>query len=965
MNPEIDSLSEYVTGGDALPATMPSEPQVYWVVAGAVDVFLTRMNQDGKPGARHHVCRIEAGFPLVAAALSEAMADWRLLLVPLPGTRCSALDAGLAHVPVESESSLEAGLCEWLSAWLRAAKPGLAPTRYRVIEGIEPLELIAGDAAATATGNAWLAVESGKISLLGSKGDIAETGSVLCLPSEAWLVAAADARLAPMAFMDLLAKGVALQAVASTQSVLARVYSARLADAEARAGERVALRERTAGETMERALNRLAGVLDPGLANAEGLDTNDPVLAACRIVGRVLGISFPGLPRHVSDLPSLERLTAAVAAARVQKRRVALRGEWWKEDAGPLVAFLESGDPIALLPLRGGYEAIDPQTGARSRMDAVRSASLSPFAFSFFSVLPARKLTVMDLLRLGLSGRKKEIAAALGIAGLLGVLGLLTPIAIGYLFDRVIPEADRTQLLELTAALIGAALATACFALVRSETLLRLEGRVEATIQAAVWDRVLNLPVGFFRRYSAGDLAQRVNAVNEIHQQLSGNTLAGLLTALFSFLNLGLLFVYSPTLAVLALAMVLVAVSFNTVAAMVTLHRDRQLAEINGKLSGLVLQYLGGIAKLRVASAEARAFARWAERFTEARGLILATRRVQNYTDLFQSTFAVLATSVLFYVVGTRLLHSPSAPTGSGLTTGSFVAFTGAFAAFFINFIELGNTLLELLRIVPQVERAKPILETLPEVDPLRAHPGEQQGDIEVSNVVFRYQADGPAILDNVSFRARPGEFIAFVGQSGSGKSTLIRILLGFEKPEAGSVYYDHKDLSDIDLPMLRRQLGVVLQSGQLMPGDIYSNIVGAHQLTLDDAWEAAQMCGLDADIEAMPMGMHTVLGEGATTLSGGQRQRILIARAIVRRPRILIFDEATSALDNQTQALVSRSIERLKATRIVIAHRLSTIQQADRIFVMQQGKIVQEGAYSELMSQPGLFLELARRQLV
>lgn len=965
MKTKSDSLPEFASKVDALPTTMPSEPRAYWVATGAVDVFLTRLDQDGKTGSRHHVCRIEAGSPLVAAALSETMADWRILLVPLPGTRCSALDARLEHIPAARVSNLEAGLCEWLSAWLRAAKPGLAPTRYQVIEGTGPQELKTGNAAATATGNAWLKVASGEIRLLGRDDGVATAGSIICLPTEAWVVAANDARLVTVAFEDLRAQGSALRAVATVQSGLACAFSTRLADAEASAGERIALRERTASDAMEKALNRLAGIFDPGLAKAGGLDTNDPVLAACRIVGGVLGINFPALPRNVCDLPSLERLSAAVAMARVQKRRVALRGEWWKEDAGPLVAFLESGEPLALLPRRGGYEAIEPLTGVRSPMDAARSASLTPFAYSFFAVLPARKLTVMDLLRLGLSGREKEIAAALGIAGLLGLLGLLTPIAIGYLFDRVIPAADRTQLLELTAALIGAALATACFALVRSETLLRLEASVEATIQAAVWDRVLNLPVGFFRRYSAGDLAQRVNAVNEIHQQLSGNTLAGLLTALFSLLNLGLLFVYSPTLALLALALVLVAVCFNTVAAMVTLHRDRQLAEINGKLGGLVLQYLGGIAKLRVASAEARAFARWAARFTEARGLVLATRRVQNYTDLFQSTFAVLAIAVLFHVAGTRLLHSPSASTGSELTTGSFVAFTGAFTAFFLNFIEFGNTLLELLRIVPQVERAKPILETLPEVDPVRAHPGELQGDIEVSNVVFRYRKDGPAVLDNVTFRARPGEFIAFVGQSGSGKSTLIRILLGFEKPEAGSVYFDHKDLSDIDLPMLRRQLGVVLQSGQLMPGDIYSNIVGAHQLTLDDAWEAARMSGLDSDIEAMPMGMHTVLGEGATTLSGGQRQRILIARAIVRRPRILIFDEATSALDNQTQTLVSRSIERLKATRIVVAHRLSTIQHADRIFVMQQGRIVQEGTYDELMSRDGLFLELARRQLI
>jgi ATP-binding cassette subfamily C protein len=205
---------------------------------------------------------------------------------------------------------------------------------------------------------------------------------------------------------------------------------------------------------------------------------------------------------------------------------------------------------------------------------------------------------------------------------------------------------------------------------------------------------------------------------------------------------------------------------------------------------------------------------------------------------------------------------------------------------------------------------------------------------------------------------------VAIVGASGSGKSTLFRMLLRFETPESGSIYYDRRDLATLDVQALRQQIGVVLQNGRIRAGSIHKNIVGTANLTVEEAWEAARMAGLDADIEAMPMGMQTVLGEGGGSLSGGQRQRLLIARALVRRPRILLFDEATSALDNTTQDTVSRSMDNLRSTRVVIAHRLSTIQRADWIYVMEKGQVVQQGAYRELLAQEGPFAELARRQL-
>jgi ATP-binding cassette subfamily C protein len=298
------------------------------------------------------------------------------------------------------------------------------------------------------------------------------------------------------------------------------------------------------------------------------------------------------------------------------------------------------------------------------------------------------------------------------------------------------------------------------------------------------------------------------------------------------------------------------------------------------------------------------------------------------------------------------------------MRTGDFLAFMSAFGICLTSIVTTSNALLAILLAAPLYEQARPILVTLPEVDGAKEDPGQLTGNVDVEHVDFRYDEDGSLVLRDLTVHAKSGEFVAFVGPSGSGKSTILRLLLGFETPEAGSIYYDGRELGGLDLRALRRQIGVVLQSGRLMTGDIYTNIVGSAPVPLDAAWEAARMAGFADDIRQMPMGMHTVISEGGGTLSGGQRQRLMIARAIVHRPRILLFDEATSALDNRTQAIVSASLERLQATRIVIAHRLSTIMHADRIHVVQRGELVQCGNYDELMRQGGLFAELAARQI-
>ncbi len=385
---------------------------------------------------------------------------------------------------------------------------------------------------------------------------------------------------------------------------------------------------------------------------------------------------------------------------------------------------------------------------------------------------------------------------------------------------------------------------------------------------------------------------------------------------------------------------------------------QRELFEVRGRLSGLLLQLITGISKFRVASAETRAFVMWSRLFSRQKDLYRKVRLSSNALLVFNAVYPTVCLGLIFFV-NTFFLHPPKVKL---LGTGDLIAFLAAFAQFLLTMLQVSSALIVALSVLPLYERAQPIFSTLPEVDTTKSDPGKLSGEIEISDVSFRYRPDLPLVLRGISLQIRPGQFVAFVGASGGGKSTLLRLLLGFESPESGAIYYDGHDLAGLDTQAVRRQLGVVLQTSQLVSGDIFTNIVGSSALNVADAWQAAKMAGLEADIKRMPMGMHTIVEEGGGAISGGQRQRLMIARAIVAKPRILIFDEATSALDNETQRTVSASLEGLQVTRIVIAHRLSTILNADRIYVLGDGVIRQSGTYEELLEQGGLFGELIKR---
>jgi NHLM bacteriocin system ABC transporter ATP-binding protein len=424
-------------------------------------------------------------------------------------------------------------------------------------------------------------------------------------------------------------------------------------------------------------------------------------------------------------------------------------------------------------------------------------------------------------------------------------------------------------------------------------------------------------------------------------------------------LFLGLLFYYSVPLALIATFVAAINIAVTIISGIITLRKVRPLLNQQGLLFGMMVQIIGGVAKFRVAGAEARAFAYWGRQYRHQLHLMLGSQGIEDNMVVINNILSALTPAVIF-AFATDLLQSQA---NGGISTGTFLAFNAAFGTFISGATSLSSTVVDILEVLPLWERAQPILQATPEVDANKTDPGRLSGRVEIKHIVFRYRAQGDLTLDDVSLRVEPGEFIALVGPSGSGKSTLFRLLLGFDSPESGSICYDGQELAGLDVNAVRRQLGVVLQNSRLMSASMFDNISSSAPLTMDEAWEAARMAGLASEIAAMPMGMHTVVSEGGTNLSGGQRQRLLIARALALRPRILLFDEATSALDNRTQAIVSESLEKLNVTRIVVAHRLSTIRNADRIYVLQNGRLVQQGNFEQLAHKEGLFSQLIQRQ--
>ena len=660
------------------------------------------------------------------------------------------------------------------------------------------------------------------------------------------------------------------------------------------------------------------------------------------------------LPKGVDSVS--DQLEFLLRPSGIMRREVSLKGDWYKDSMGPLLGFFQDGSPAALIPHGGGYRFFDWESARTLRLNKDTASRLKEEAFCFYKPLPLGRMTVRDLFGYiwgTLSAFDYMFLLCVTLA--VTLLGLISPAITQLLYSYIVPSGQISLLLSLAVMLTGTAVSAALVGIVRQLALSRMETKLSVSVEAAVMARVLSLPASFFKQFSAGDLSSRMQGIGQLCAAISSAVLGIGASSLFSLIYLGQVFSFAPSLVAPSLLITLLSLAVTALSALCQVRYGKKQLMAAAKNSGVVFSLFTGIQKIRLAGAERRAFAHWAEGYREQ-------AEYQYASPVFVRAGEAIAAGIT--TVGTILIYYSAAM--HQVAAADYIAFSASFGMVSGALTSLASVGVMAAQIRPLVEMVEPILQAEPEVAEGKQMIRRLSGGLELSNISFRYVPDGPLILDNVSLKIRPGQYVAVVGETGCGKSTLMRLMLGFEKPQKGAVYYDGKDLAKADLKSLRQHIGVVMQNGKLFQGDIYSNIViSAPELSLDDAWEAAEMAGIADDIRAMPMGMHTLISEGGGGISGGQRQRLMIARAIAPRPRILMLDEATSALDNVTQKKVSDSLERLGSTRIVIAHRLSTIRHCDRILVMEKGRITADGTYEELMRTNEYFAGLVRRQQI
>lgn len=637
-------------------------------------------------------------------------------------------------------------------------------------------------------------------------------------------------------------------------------------------------------------------------------------------------------------------------------RSVKLEKDWYKDAIGPMLVFGKNNDEVyALIPgLVAGYKYRDPKTNTILKVNSSSSDIFSDDAICFYNPLPLKQLNIPDLLLYMKDCiDTSDVILFVGISLLVTLIGMISPKLTQLLTGPVLKSGNVSILISLAIFMVFTNLSSQIINIFKSMILNRIQSKTSLSVESAVMMRIMSLPANFFRKYSSGELSSRASSVNTLCSALLNGLFSTGITSLVSLLYVGQIFSFARVLLVPSLVIIFSTVVLNLVSTLLRIRISKQQMELSAKESGLSYDMVSGIQKIKLAGAEKRAFARWNSQFAKVVSYSYNPPMFLKINSVIMSAISLIGNIVLYYLA-----------VSSGLSQSDFFAFNASYGMVMGAFSSFASIVLNLSGIKPILEMAEPILKEVPEISENKEILSSISGNIELNNVSFKYEESSPYIIDDLSLHIKAGEYIAIVGKTGCGKSTLVRLLLGFEKPEKGAIYYDGKDINSIDLQSLRRKIGTVTQDGSLFMGDIYSNIViSAPELSLDDAWKAAEIAGIADDIKAMPMGMNTVISEGQGGISGGQKQRIMIARAIAFNPKILIFDEATSALDNKTQKRISNALDELKCTRIVIAHRLSTIKNCDRILVLDHGKIIEDGTYNELIEAKGFFADLVDRQ--
>ena len=953
-----------------LPVELDDADSVWFIDRGVVDLFLAEFKDGVQRSAPQHLLRCEAGrlLPGVAPDRQDDNGNettLSLVAKGLPGTLLKRLPASLLSEVHPAE------LAQQVDTWLTAMTDTLSrfvthlPRPTALAEpGLN--QSLAPCTLSVRRGVVWVSELSLGASLFMDVVDPAQLAgaggrheALIPLTPTNWLTLFDEATVSGKSTKTLAQQGMLLPALASFHALALNLerLNRRLAVADDANLERERASSRRTAETAAR--QRLFNIYD--LPIDRDARVEDTALAdALQIIGRHEGIDFriPARSRP-SDTPI--GLADVLDASGVRARRVRLStgGNWWRGDSSALLAFRAGdGQPVALVPgMFGRYREVDPVTKRSVRVTAERAGALQQEAWMFYRPFPPAQVKPADLLRIAMHGSGADLLR-LTLAGLPGGLVKLLPaLALGFVANHVAAGGSAGALYAVAAALALFGLLGALLHLLQGSAMMRLEGRSASRVEAAFWDRLMRLPSSILHHHPAGDLAMSGMTFQNLRDGLRGVVTDSLLSIIFLLPVFGVIFFYDATLGIIALVfslvslLVAIAIGSSQVA-----PYGRMISAVR-RVAGRLFQIVEGIAKLRVENAEGSAFAIWARDYREQKRAEIELGALEGHARAFAAALPFLAAGVLLFAV--VAVGDRNVPVGDFLVVYTvFIVFQSAIA-------RLGESFGAIASMLPALDQVRPLLATVPETAD-EGEPVERLGgEILFDRISFRYDPDGPLILDDVTMRARPGEFIAIAGESGAGKSTLFRLALGIDRPSAGAVYYDGRDLRHLNLKQVRRKVGAVPQTVRLHPQDIWDNIVAHHEApTTDEVWQTTRAAGIEKEIKAMPMGMMTMVGAGGAVLSGGESQRVTIARSLLDSPRVMLLDEATNWLDNENQAEVMKNLTRLASTRIVIAHRLSTLQQADRIYVLQAGKVVQTGSFNELMEEEGVFKELVKRQL-
>ena len=947
-----------------LPVNLDDPDSFCFIDAGAVDLFLVEKRDGVQQSAPQHLLRAEAGRLLPGVAPHDEETTLSLIAKGLPGTtvrRLPVAELGMVH-PGE--------LAKQVDAWLSDVSAMLVRD---VMSRPRPDALVEPGQEALPAGRRTLSARRGVVWVFGLTAgaglyldliDPAEHGpdggaGTLPLTPASWVTMSKAAPSAAHASETLAEEGLLLPALLSfhaTAFALERLNRHLAAVDQANLERARSTSRRSDEEGARRHLFDLYGLSKEGRADAGA----SALPEALRIIGHREGIAFK-IPSRSGRSETAVGLADILDASGVRARQVRLKREdkWWFGDSNSMLAFrAKDGRPVALVPgLFGRYREVDPVDRSSARVTAERADGLRADAWLFYRPLPSDSAGPADLFRIAGKGLTADLVR-LVLAGLPGGLIMLLPaLLLGLVVDDIVPAGDTGTLYAATAGLAALALIGVVLHVLQGMALMRLEGRTTSRLEAAFWDRLLQLPPGMLHRHPAGDLAMRGMTFQNLRDAIQGVAANAILSVFFLLPAFAVIFFYDAVLGGVAVAFGLLSLIVIVILGMLQVSpHDRVIGSVR-RVAGRLFQIVNGISKLRVDCAEGSAFAVWARDYREQKRAELALGNLEEHLQAFCAALPFLA--------GAALLFAAAWPGRAAIGTGDFLVVYTVFMVFQTAVARLGDSFGTVAASLPAFEQFRPFLAEAPEASAEGEVVEHLGGNILFDNISFRYDPDGPLILDGITIHARPGEFIAITGESGAGKSTLFRLALGLDQPSGGAVYYDGRDLRHLNVKQVRRRIGVVPQAVQLHPQDLWDNIVAHHEgVTSQEAWQAAGIAGADAEIRAMPMGMLTPVGASAAVMSGGESQRIMIARALIRSPRILLLDEATNWLDNENQSKVMDNLAALTATRIVIAHRLSTLRQADRIYVMRAGMVVQVGSFEELMAAEGAFRDLVHRQI-